>query len=321
MQTAIHPRTGSGLLVDGVRTLGRLTPRARPAAEERLDGVRDAFRTRTRSSRRHLQNIQRLARAKGEAAQAGQRAAYGKLCRVTRQVVRQAERVQAVLAATADPMLHPTTRAVAQVQDDLARVLPLVRRVIAQAERRTLKGEAVPAAEKVVSLVEPHTAIIPRHKAAHTVEFGRKLWLAEVEGGMITEVQVLDGALPDSAQVAPSLARHRRQFGRPPDLLTGDRGCATAAVQQEVAAAGVRRVALPHSGRATVVSRERERQPWFRRAYRWRAGIEGRIGVLRQRYGLDRCPDHGDAGLKRWAYLGVLVANLVTIARVTGPRR
>ena len=315
VQTAIHHPTDSSLLVDSVRTLGRLIRRARPAVEERLAGVRDAFRTRTRSARRHLQTIHRLARGKGEAAQAGQRAAYTKLCRVARQVVRQAERVQAVLTGARDTARQPSDRVAAA----MAQVLPLVRRVIAQAERRVLHGEPVPACEKVVRPVEPHSAIIPRHKAGHAVEFGRKLWLAETEGGIITDVQVLDGAPPDSAQVLPSLARHQHQFGRPPTLLTGDRGCSTPAVRQ-AAAVGVRRVALPHTGRATPVSQARERQAWFRRGYRWRAGIEGRIGVLQQRYGLDRCPDHGDDGLKRWAYLGALTANLVTIARATTHR-
>ena len=61
----------------------------------------------------------------------------------------------------------------------------------------------------------------------------------------------------------------------------------------------------------------RERQRWFQRGYRWRAGIEGRIGLLQRVYGLDHCPDHGADGLERWVGLGVLTANLVTIARAT----
>jgi hypothetical protein len=120
--------------------------------------------------------------------------------------------------------------------------------------------------------------------------------------------------------VRPSLARHRRQFGRAPDLLTGDRGCSTAAVRREAAALGVRRVALPHTGPPTAASRLRERHRWYQRGYRWRAGIEGRIGVLQRQYGLARCPDHGATGLERWVGWGVLTANLVTIARATTGR-
>jgi IS5 family transposase len=316
VQTPIHHPTDSSLLVDGVRTLCRLVRRARPVVEGALAGVRDAFRTRTRSARRHLQCIHRAARRKGEAAAAAQRAAYGRLCQVARQVVRQAQRVRQALAGAPTR----TRQRARRVADDLARLLPLVDRVIAQAERRVLGGESVPAAEKLVSLHEPHTAILTRHKPGRPVEFGRKLWLAEAEGGIVTDAQVLAGAPPDGPHVAGSLARHHRQFARAPDLLAGDRGCSTPDSRRAAAAAGVRRAALPHTGRPSAASRAREQQRWFRRAYRWRAGIEGRIGVLQRGYGLAHCPDHGAAGVERWVGWGVLTANLVTIARATAAR-
>jgi IS5 family transposase len=231
-------------------------------------------------------------------------------------MVRQAERV-AQLLAVADAAGEP---ALAPVQQELARVVPLVRRVIDQTERRVLHGESVPAEAKVVSLVEPHTAIIPRHKAGRPVEFGRKVWLAEAEGGIVTDARVLAGAPPDAPEVLPSVRRHQRQFGRVPDCLTGDRGCSTAPVRRALAALGVRRVALPHTGRPSVASRAGERARWFQRSYRWRAGIEGRIGVLQRCFGLGRCPDHGAIGVERWVGWGVLTANLVTIARATAGR-
>jgi transposase, IS5 family len=320
VQTPIHHPTDSSLLVDGVRTLCRLVRRARPAVEGTLAGVRDAVRTRTRSARRHLQGIHRAARRKGEAAAAAQRDAYRRLCRVAGQAVRQAERVQQALRAAGRGGGTAGRGGARRVADDLRRLLPLVRRVIAQAERRVLRGEPVPAAAKLVSLHEPHTAIITRHKPGRPVEFGRKLWLAEADGGIVTDARVLDGAPPDAPHVLPSLARHRRQFARAPDLLTGDRGCSTPTVRRAAAALGVRRVALPHTGRPTPLSQARERQRWFQRGYRWRAGIEGRIGVLQRRYGLDHCPDHGAEGVVRWVGWGVLTANLVTIARATAAR-
>jgi IS5 family transposase len=323
VQTPIHHPTDSSLLVDGVRGLCRLVRRARPVAGAALAGVRDAFRTRTRSARRHLQCIHRAARRKGAAAAVAQRMAYARLCQVARQAVRQAIRVQAVLAARpARPAAVSAGlgRVGAKVAGELARLLPLVRRVIAQAERRVLYGDSVPAPEKVVSLVEPHTAIITRHKPRHPVEFGRKLWLAEADGGIVTDARVLAGAPPDAPWVLPSLARHRRQFGRAPALLTGDRGCSTPAVRYGAAAAGVRRVALPHTGRSTPRTRAWEGQRWFRRGYRWRAGIEGRIGALQRQFGLARCPDHGAEGVMRWVGWGVLTSNLLVIARATAAR-
>jgi transposase, IS5 family len=255
--------------------------------------------------------------------------AYARLCQVTQRVVRQAARVQQALldhleaaAAGQDRRAMQEWQERAQrlgqrLADDLARLLPLVRQVTVQATRRVLRGEPVSAADKLVSLHEPHTAIITRHKLGRPVEFGRKLWLAEADGGIVTDAQVLDGAPPDAPHVAASLARHRRQFARAPDLLAGDRGCSTPEARRTATGAGVRRVALPHTGRPTATSRTQERQAWFRRGYRWRAGVEGRIGVLQRCYGLGRCPAHGDAGLRRWVGWGVLTHNLVVIARAT----
>ena len=263
-----------------------------------------------------MQQIHRATRRKGAAAVAAQQAAYARLCQVARQVARQADRVAQALAVIAAGGERPPVA----VAHELARVLPLVRRVIAQTERRVLHGEAVPAESKVVSLVEPHTAIIPRHKAGRPVAFGRKLWLAEAEGGIVTEARLLEGAPPDAPEVLPSVRRHLRQFGRVPDSLTGERGCSTAPVRRELAALGGRRVALPHTGRATAASRAQERERGFQRGYRWRAGIEGRIGVLQRSFGLARCPDHGEGGIARWVGWGVLTANLVTLARAPAVR-
>ena len=160
VETNIHHPTDSSLLADGVRMLGRLVRQAKPVVGHALAGVRDAFRTRTRSARRQLQRIHRLARRTGAAAEQAQREAYARLCAVARRVVRQAERVRHALGEGA----ATGARAAARLSAELERLLPLARRVIEQAERRVLHGERVPAEDKVLSLVEPHTALITRHK-------------------------------------------------------------------------------------------------------------------------------------------------------------
>ena len=49
--------------------------------------------------------------------------------------------------------------------------------------------------------------------------------------------------------------------------------------------------------------------------YRWRAGIEGRISVLKRRFGLARCRYHGEEGVERWVGWGLLAHNLRQIGR------
>jgi IS5 family transposase len=73
----------------------------------------------------------------------------------------------------------------------------------------------------------------------------------------------------------------------------------------------LRRVVIPYAGKAPPERVAYEKQAWFRRGYRWRAGEEGR------RFGLDHCRDHGEEGFGRWVGWGVVTSNLVQIARVT----
>jgi IS5 family transposase len=112
-----------------------------------------------------------------------------------------------------------------RLAESLTHYRPLVQQVIAQTTRRVLQGQRVAAGDKIVSLFEPHTAIIQRGKSApHETEFGRKLWYSEVDGGLISEYRILKGNPPEAAQWVGSLKQHRKVFGHPPELATADRG-------------------------------------------------------------------------------------------------
>ena len=187
--------------------------------------------------------------------------------------------------------------------------------------RNALKAARVPAREKLVSLFEPHTQIHVRQKAGTRVEFGRKVLLDEVEGGIVTRFAVLPEPGTEHKHLETSLIAHRRRFGRAPDLLAGDRGLSSARNERLARAAGVRRVILPRTGRISQERRQLERQTWFRRGFRSRAGIEGRISVLSRRYGLDRCRDRGEAGMGRWVGWAIVTANLRKIAETVAARR
>jgi IS5 family transposase len=193
--------------------------------------------------------------------------------------------------------------------------VPRVKQVIDQAKRRVIDGERVGASEKVVSIFEPHTAIIRKGKAGKPTEFGRVLWLGEVEGGIITQARILEGNPDDAAQFEPSLDIHCEQFGKPPNLVAGDGKLASAKNEQAAAERGVKRVVLPRPGRKTPSRQAHERQRWFRRGRDWRAGIEGRISGLKRRHGLERCRYHGDDGMERWVGWGVIAHDLRMIAQ------
>jgi transposase, IS5 family len=306
VETTIHHPTDSSLLADGVRVLSRAIRRAKPLVGARLAGVRDAYRTRSRTMRRGLQTLHRLARRKGEEVAEARKDVSTTLLATATQTVRQAQRVRGTLRAVGEQAGATGQR----LAEQLDHFLPLVQQAISQAHRRVLQGEKVPAPEKVVRLFEPHTRIIPRHKGGAAVEFGRLVVFDEVEGGIVTRFQVLQDKTAEHGQLAPALAHHQQVFGHPPRLVTGDRGTHAPENERVAREAGVRHLVIPRAGPLTPAQRAHEQARGWRRRYRWRAGMEGRISSLRRDYGLRRCPAHGEDGMLRHIGWGVIASDL-----------
>lgn len=178
VETYLHHPSDSTLLNDGVRVITRVLRRVQTVAQDAV-GWRDAqLREMAAAAKAGMKRIMDVARQKGEQAADALKTAYRDLVPLTETVVMQARQtVNAVTTTADDAALRRAGRL-----DDL---LPLVEQVMAQTTRRVLQGEAVPAPEKVVSLFEPHTAILRKGKPGKPVEFGRLIWLDEVDGGIM----------------------------------------------------------------------------------------------------------------------------------------
>jgi IS5 family transposase len=311
----IHYPTDSALIGDGVRVLSRLLRRAKETLGGAAAGLgREAFRSRVRSVRRLSRELHGIARRKGADCREALQSAYGRLIGTAKRTAGQARRVLTALGASAAP-------AARQLATKVGEFLPRLARGIRQAWRRVIQGEAVPAQEKLVSVFEPQAQIVPRHKAGQEVEFGRKVRLDEAEGGIVTAYRLLDqGGGQDYGQLADCLATHRRLFGRAPRLLAADRGFATPKNEQLAKESGVTRVCIPFAGRAPPERQQLEKERWFRRGYRFRAGIEGRVHALRRDFGLRRCRYRGETGMGRWVGWGILAHNLDRIADAVARR-
>ena len=299
VETNIHSPSDSQLLADGVRVLGRTLQRAKQVLGEQAELSAKTFRNRTRSARKTARQVSQLISRKKEAG----KQAYRKLLQITQKTVSQAQQVLEALEECPDQQAE-------RVKNTFQTFLPRVKRVIDQTVRRVFEEEKVPAAEKLVSIFEAHTTIIRRGKPGKPVEYGRKLWLDEVEGGIVTRWQVLEGNPSDKHQFIPSLEAHKLLFGKPPTQASADRGVYSASNEQQAKDIGVKRVVLPKPGKKSDQRLKYEKQPWFWQARKWHAGVEGRISVLKRCHGLDRCLDHGEEGFHRWVGWGVIANNL-----------
>jgi len=310
VETHIHHPTDSTLLYDGVRVLSRTLGKAKQGLQATRALARQVFRDHTRSAKRQMKRIMEAARQRGTEAADRMQSADQRLLAITKATVQQAKQVSAVCKVQATPSGQ-------KLAATLDRVIPLVHQVVAQTTRRVVQGEVVPAAEKVVRLFEPQTAIIRKGKPGRPTEFGRVIWLDEVEGGIVRRYVVLDGNPAEDAPLPPRLEHHLRVFKRPHRLLTGDRGVHSAANERYATTHGVKHVVLPKPGAKSGKRIAYEQQRWFRRGRDWRAGIEGRISGLKRRHKLERCRYHGTAGMERWVGWGIIAHNLRVIAQAT----
>jgi len=308
VETNIHPPSDSSLLADSVRVLGRTLSRAKQVLGEQAELGKRVFRNRIRSVRRLARQVGEAMHRSGEQAKTEGKRAYRKLIRAAEATIEQAQQVLPVLQ-------KQTAYQAKKLTQTLQTFIPRAQQVVAQTIRRVWHHEKVPAAEKIVSIFEPHSDIIRRNKAHKPTEYGHKIWLDEVDGGIVTRWDVLEGNPNDDRQWLPSLDHHIQRFGKAPWQASGDRGVHSPANEHLAQERGVQHVILPQPGRRSETRQQHERQVWFVRGRKWHVGVEGRISVLKRRYELNRCRDHGQDGFEKWVGWGVITANLKTIAR------
>jgi transposase, IS5 family len=194
--------------------------------------------------------------------------------------------------------------------------LPLIERLISQAERRVLAGEAVPAGDKLVSLFETHADIIV--KGGRDVHYGHKLNLTTGRSGLILDVVVEAGNPADAERFLPMLERHIALCGTPPRQIAGDGGYASLDNLNQAKARGVHDVAF-HKKRGLAIE-DMVKSRWvYRKLRNFRAGIEANISCLKRAFGLARCTWRGLAHFRAYVWSSVVAYNLALFARLAAP--
>jgi len=195
---------------------------------------------------------------------------------------------------------------------ELRRYVALTRRVISQTERRVLRGESVPATEKIVSIFEPHTDIVIK-KNRETL-YGHKICLTAGASGLVTDVVIERGNPADSTLAVRMIERQRDLYGVVPKQAAFDGGFTSAANLESIKALGVEDVAFS-KGRGLSIT-DMVKSSWVYRCLRdFRAGIEGVISFLKRAFALDRCTWSGLASFEAYVCGSVLACNLLVVAR------
>ncbi len=309
VETNIHFPSDNNLLVDGLRVLTRLLQQARKLLlDHNCSAKAQLFRNRHRTARRISRRIDSLSRTHTQRGSEQRKKAYEKLLEVSKASLKQAQGVQKLLQNIKRLSTEKLNKA-------FQLFLPRVVQVLDQTYRRVFQLQKVPSPEKIVSLFESHTDIICRGKTNVLVEFGHKVWLDEVDGGIISNYRVLYGNPHDTQQWCESLTQHQQQFSHSPQQASADRGVFSQPNENFASELGVEHIILPKSGYKSQQRQQHEKQRYFRQGRYWHNGVEGRISYLKRSFGFNRCLYRGDLGFERWVALGIIAHNLTIISR------
>jgi IS5 family transposase len=296
VKSNIAPPSDSQLLNDGVRVLSRLL-----AKSVSRTGIKIRFKDFRKASRLLSYRLFHAKKPEKEAL-------YRELLPIAARVMEQVERATTTIRNQGASGL--------ETQDWLAETghfYTLMGRVIDQTRRRVMQHETVPAAEKIVSLFEEHTAIII--KGSRDIDYGHKINIASDARGLLTGVFIEDGNAADVARYLPVVRDHARRYGTVPETVVADGGYASLANLNAGKEMGIKRVVF-HKKKGLTLTAMGVKNKTYRALRNFRAGIEGNISELKRAFGLDKSMWKRLDGFQAYVWASVLSYNLTRLARL-----
>ena len=276
LKALIHMPVDWVLLRDGVRTLTKATVLIRNAEikvrmpQEPLEFLSDinslcmrmAAQRRKPDSKKNRKAVLRLMK------------------QVTKKVMKHAQSHRDLLEkhwSDTDMSEKEAGRIIGRIDGILAQ-LPTA---IKQAHDRMIGGRFTPNEEKIFSLYDKDIDIIVRGKAGAEVEFGSKLWLGEIDSGLIIDYALLKENQSDSALLGPALERIKMQPGlmKAIENVYGDRGIHSAANEALLEAEGISSGLCPRQ--PAVLAERLIKEPALRAGLKRRGGTEARIAIFK----------------------------------------
>ncbi|MDQ3881382.1 MAG: ISNCY family transposase [Chloroflexota bacterium] len=298
VEADISAPTDSGLCSHAVSRLTRLARRIE----------RTGTRTRTRVRDRRRSVAKRIRAISGQRGR--RRESLPAIDRLTAEIAKRAKQTVRETHRLSDELRRSRgrrKRAVVPLLERLERELDAAEQILAQTEQRLAGQRRIP--NRRVSLIDPDAR--PIHTGTpggRAIRFGYKARIADTaEGFVIADVPErggpVDGSLLDGA-----ISKAKRS-GMQVRSVYADRGFGTSTGDAALARHGIRDPVIPRQQRAGP----REQSRAWRRRYRFRNGLEGRISQLKRK-GLRRTRLRRLAGAQTWVGGITLAHNLQRLA-------
>ncbi len=310
VETHVEYPTDTGMLWDAMRKSILLTSRFCDTFD--LSGWRQVSYNLQRL-KNHWRNAQKSHRSRKANAEEKKKKAYNAYLRVADQYLEKTLVGVQQLQEIISQQLPPEARS--HLQNDLEKIegfQDYAKLLMDQIRRRVLEDEIIPAEEKIYSIFQPHTEWISKGKAGVPVELGIKVCIMEDQHQFILHHQVMEKI--QDVDVAVSMVTETQVNFPSLNSCSYDKGFHSPANQANLPN-HLDQVVLPKKGKICSEEKIRTATPEYKKVRRQHSAVESAINALEQ-HGLDRCPDHGVDGFKRYVALSVLARNLQRIGSI-----
>jgi hypothetical protein len=220
-------------------------------------------------------------------------------------------------------LLQYVRRNISQLRDLLTGIKEIPRKTVRQIkdrliiadkiywqQREMLKKKVRSIENRIISFHRTEIRPIVRGKSGKDVEFGPKASVSCVDRFLFLDKFSYE-AFHEGVELKGDIAEHKRRFGKEPDIVITDKIFGSRENRKMLDEKGIKASLVP-LGRKCERSKEEEK--WVRQKQDKRSEIEGKIGVAKVHYGLERVLyKNEEIGIR----LGLLAMNLTTaMARI-----
>ena len=302
----IHYPTDTSLLADGIKVVGRTVSKLKKLGVK----IGDKFVNHTRRAKKICFTLAQVLRQRVNRNDPRVIKAKKELVEMAEDILIQGQRVQDKLAKQKEKSSRTEI-----LRKRLSEWLAATRTIVRQTHEVLSGNLHLP--ERVVSIFDIGARPIRKGKVHIDTEFGHKVLVGETDHGIISTYKMVQGNPPDVTLLKSGVRGHRRLFRKRLRAVATDRGFYSAKNVDWLTGSEVKQVSIPIRGKATKERLLEQKQPWFKRLQRFRAGLEARISLLKRKFGLRRSLMRGDSGNEIWVGQAIFTYNLWQAARIT----
>lgn len=193
---------------------------------------------------------------------------------------------------------------------ELEQFIALMDKHIDLIDRRLLQGKKIPHQEKLFSIFEQYTEWITKGKRHPNVELGKKASITTDQYGLIIDGYIMENE-SDSQIVLQTVDRVLLKYEI--KSWSFDKGY-WHKDNKDLLKTCIDKVIMPKKGKPNKAENQEQQEPAFKKLRNKHSAVESNINEL-EHCGLNRCPDKGFDGFKRYVGIAIVAYNLKRIGR------